>query len=300
MKNRRAFTLVELLVVISIIALLVSILMPALSKARYQAKKVLCMSNIRQWGLASSTYAADYEGWFPDVPSAGNNNIWDVAKGFVRYHPTHPLMWTAASQVHSNDDRSTLNPCIVLEYGINTNELLWCPLTSVETILYITGVEADGYSTGAFNWHDSFSLSMGYFWWVPRSLPENAIVPGGAKMYPDEVFDNRIGNSRESDPLLYGIPFVRRDSDRSANRRPIMSDVIVRNPQFPDLLDDPPIYNDLKAIVGGNLPGDAAYSAHVIKGQITETHLLFADTHVESHQTPKIKNHHGLNYGSFY
>jgi len=60
--RRRAFTLVELLVVIGIIALLISILLPALNKARAQSQKTVCLSNLRQLSVALSAYASDHGG----------------------------------------------------------------------------------------------------------------------------------------------------------------------------------------------------------------------------------------------
>ncbi len=71
-----AFTLIELLVVVAIIALLISILLPSLSKAREQARTTLCLSRIAQFGQAFMLYADDYDGTPPFVVS-GHGDITD-------------------------------------------------------------------------------------------------------------------------------------------------------------------------------------------------------------------------------
>jgi prepilin-type N-terminal cleavage/methylation domain-containing protein/prepilin-type processing-associated H-X9-DG protein len=70
MKKRHGFTLVELLVVIAIIAVLMSVLMPSLYKAKEQARNVKCRSNLKNYGLAVKMYLDDNNQHFP------TSNIW--------------------------------------------------------------------------------------------------------------------------------------------------------------------------------------------------------------------------------
>ena len=92
---RRAFTLVELLVVIGIIALLISILLPSLNKARAAAQQTACMSNLRQLGLGYEMYAGQNKGALPtkgpDGSTATGANVFGPTGGVIGVDD--PSLW---------------------------------------------------------------------------------------------------------------------------------------------------------------------------------------------------------------
>jgi prepilin-type N-terminal cleavage/methylation domain-containing protein/prepilin-type processing-associated H-X9-DG protein len=111
-KRPQGFTLVELLVVIGIIALLISILLPALSKARQEANLVKCASNLRSIGQGIAIYATNY-GTFPASNYYYGLNVDPNGQWQLPATPTQGYVhWTSLlfAGVQSGSDPSLLNP----------------------------------------------------------------------------------------------------------------------------------------------------------------------------------------------
>lgn len=135
-----AFTLVELLVVIGIIAVLIAILLPTLSKARYQARLTVCASNLKQLAQAENIYANENRGCFlrADTTAGSGFNAWDIPNE----------MYTALRE----------------QMGL-PQQVLFCPDSPEDLLESIWS----GYSS-------NFKI-LGYSWWTPRRMGGTLIPP---------------------------------------------------------------------------------------------------------------------------
>ena len=110
----RGFTLVELLVVISIIALLISLLLPALARARDIAERTSCASLMRQIGIGTTAYRLDNKDWVPQLNNYGHGGVqWGLTVPSV-YKPAMEEYWPA-----------TVRICPTLRFPAATNNFHW-------------------------------------------------------------------------------------------------------------------------------------------------------------------------------
>lgn len=169
MKKAR-FTLVELLACMSVIALLASILLPALSKAKQMASRIECANNLKQTGTALSVYASDWQDQI--TPSFASDSVYRWYN--LLYQVIHPDMTLSEARTWTNE-----NPCFMT-----------CP-----THLSMHRNSGNKH-TFAMNWAFASDNSTGYRYFKQLKMPSKTLLVSDGRFYESglwfmpSVFEN--------------------------------------------------------------------------------------------------------------
>jgi prepilin-type N-terminal cleavage/methylation domain-containing protein/prepilin-type processing-associated H-X9-DG protein len=196
-----AFTLVELLVVIGIIAVLIGILLPALGRVKSQAERTQCLSNLRQVGNYYLLYAHDNRGYFPDMQTSpfGGFGNWTLLPADTR------------------NGKVNYRGLFVDRYRVKDHRIFYCPNWKP--------VNGD---TALDDWNklrtdtDPWTIYIGYaiFAAQPNAATWNGEYYAGA----GGTFRWEVPGTYRRGAIRIDLPPLRTTSDKGASRLPLMFD----------------------------------------------------------------------------
>jgi len=199
MRKEKGFTLVELLVVISIIAILLSILIPSLNKARGSAQRVVCLNQLKTIGMANMLYANDFSGVFvPAVDATVMDPLkrsWNVNTAFLKY-----------MGLTNNQGQATVN-------GYQMQDKYLCPTdlqqrNQLDWVL--TNKVSYGYNMSDWTWGEtkngfSVSGSIGYKPGLWRGFVANKIIKPAEKVFFTDSQDIWVLENQANYKTLWDI-----------------------------------------------------------------------------------------------